>query len=193
MQLPHIGEEESEILRSTFERGTTLYKYCMMNAIERKALVYNIFRGDQQKFNEHEKCIEALPLAKLSMSAEVIGGNSEICVGDFLTVKIRVDQVNLKKGEQSGYVHSKQYPYLRRDSWYLIITEETMTGLACCEKIDIEEEFYEKEFKERMMRPGPIKFVVILTNDSYKGLDVIKKHECMVTAKSAFRREYQYL
>jgi len=127
------------------------------------------------------------------MTAEVIGGNSEICVGDFLTVKIRVDITNLKKGEQSGYVHSKQYPYLRRDSWYLIITEETMTGLACCEKIDVEEEFYEKEFKERMVRPGPIKFIVILTNDSYRGLDVIKKHECMVTQQSAFRQEYQYL
>lgn len=78
-------------MRSAFEANTTLYKYCMMNSIERKALVYNIFRGDQQKFNEHERCIESLPLVKLSMTAEVIGGNDEICVGDFLTVKIRVD------------------------------------------------------------------------------------------------------
>jgi len=43
-------------------------------------------------------------------------------------------------------VHSKTFPYLRRDNWYLIITEETMTGLAAVEKLTVEEEFFEKEF-----------------------------------------------
>jgi hypothetical protein len=97
-QLPHINEEECNILRETLE-GMTLYKYIALNSIERKALVYNIFRGDQVKFDEHEKCIDSLPYCKVDLTAEVIGGNSEICVGDFLTVKIKVNLSNLKKGE----------------------------------------------------------------------------------------------
>jgi len=100
-----------------------------------------------------------------------VDGEPDLVVGDYLTVKLRVDYKNLKKGEQSGYVHSKHYQYLRRDTWYLIVTDESMTGLAAVEKIDIEKEFFEKEYKERLTRAGPINFVGILANDSYKGLD----------------------
>ena len=77
----------------------------------------------------------------------------------------------MKKGEKSGYVHSKNYPYLKRDNWFLIITDETFTGLAAVEKLEITDNFYVKEFKERVQRPGKISFTAILTNDSYKGLD----------------------
>jgi hypothetical protein len=101
--------------------------------------------------------------------------------------------MKLKEGEQSGYVHSKTYPYLRREGWYLIITEETMTGLAVVEKLPVEENFYEKEFMEKISRPGPIKFVAILVNDSYKGLDQIVKVQIDVVEKVFDRVEYQYL
>jgi len=53
-----------------------------------------------------------------------------------------------------------------------------MTGLAFIEKLPIEQETYEKEFQEIITRPGPINFVSILANDSYKGLD--QKVECEV-------------
>ena len=105
-----------------------------------------------------------------------VPGEEDIVVGDMLTCKLRVDYINLKKGEQSGYVHSKHYPYLRRDTWYLIITDETLTGLAAVEKLNVEEDFFEKEYTERITRPGPIKFTAILCNDCYKGLDQFEKH-----------------
>ena len=104
------------------------------------------------------------------MSAYV-EGEDDIVVGDILTCKLRVDFHNLNQGQQSGYVHSKVYPYLRRDTWYLIITDEAMNGIAAVEKLLIEENFYEKKYKERLTRSGPIKFTAILVNDSYKGLD----------------------
>lgn len=119
---------------------------------------------------EQEKVIESLPLVKLKMEA-FVPGEDDVVVGDMLTCKLRVDYINLKKGEQSGYVHSKHYPYLRRDTWYLIITDETFTGLAAVEKLNVEEDFFEKEYTERITRAGPIKFTAILCNDCYKGLD----------------------
>jgi len=57
------------------------------------------------------------------MKAEV-EGEEEIVVGDILTCKLTVTYFNLEKGEKSGYVHSQHYPYLKRDNWYLIITDE---------------------------------------------------------------------
>jgi hypothetical protein len=113
-------------------------------------------------------------------------------VGDILTCKLRVDYKNLKKGEQSGYVHSKHYPYLRRDTWYLIITDETFTGLAAVEKLNVEEDFFEKEYQERITRPGPINFTAILCNDCYKGLDQFEKNSVNIVATSTIRTEYKY-
>ena len=109
-----------------------------------------------------------------------------------LTCKLRVDYKNLKKGEQSGYVHSKHYPYLRRDTWYLIITDETLTGLAAVEKLNVEEDFFEKEYQERITRAGPINFTAILCNDCYKGLDQHQKRCVNITTTSTIRKDYKY-
>eukprot|EP00356_Strombidium_inclinatum_P004374 CAMPEP_0170482756 /NCGR_PEP_ID=MMETSP0208-20121228/2631_1 /TAXON_ID=197538 /ORGANISM="Strombidium inclinatum, Strain S3" /LENGTH=160 /DNA_ID=CAMNT_0010755623 /DNA_START=1342 /DNA_END=1824 /DNA_ORIENTATION=- len=125
------------------------------------------------------------------MSATV-HGEQEAVVGDILTCKLRVDYHNLKKGEQSGYVHSQNYPYLRRDTWYLIITDNNFNGLAAVEKLNVEEEFFEKEYQERLTRPGPIDFTVILCNDSYRGLDKFQKLSVNVLEAAPWRKEFQY-
>ena len=83
------------------------------------------------------------------MTAEV-EGEEENVVGDILTCKLTVTYKNLEKGEKSGYVHSKYYPYLKRDNWYLIITDENFQGLAAIEKLTVTDKEYVKEFKERI-------------------------------------------
>ena len=174
--------------------GKTLFNYCMMKSEERKALHSFVFKGDpneKQLWEDQEKCIESLPLVKLTMTAEV-EGEDEIVVGDILTCKLKVDYFNLDKGQKSGYVCSKHYPYLKRDSWYLIITDETFTGLAAIEKLTVTDNTYTKEFKERIQRPGKISFTAILTNDSYKGLDQFSKVEINVISHSEKRKLYEY-
>lgn len=98
-------------------------------------------------------------------------GSIDVAVEDFLTIKIRVDFLNLEKWKTTGYIHSNSYKYLRKDGWYLIVTDKAFNGVAMVEKIDIEKEFYEKKIVEKLGRAGPINFVVLLVNDSYKGLD----------------------
>lgn len=166
----------------------------MMKQEERKALHSFVFKGvpnEEQLWKDQESVIDFIPLVKLTMKAEV-EGEDEIVVGDILTCKLRVEYYNLEKGEKSGYVWSKHYPYLKRDNWYLIITDETFTGLAAIEKLTITDNFYEKEFKERIQRPGKISFTAILTNDSYKGLDQFSKVEINVISHSEKRKTYEY-
>jgi len=133
-----------------------------------------------------------MPVVKLTMTA-FVDGEDEIVVGDILTCKLRVDYLNLEKGQKTGYVHSKHYPYLKRDNWFLIITDESFTGLAAIEKISVQDNFYEKEFKERVQRTGKIAFTAILTNDSYKGMDQIAKVEVNVIEESTTRKTINYL
>lgn len=191
MQLPYFDEPTCKKIKTLFN-GKTLFQYCMLKKEERMSISRNLFTEDfDKKFSEQEKCIEALPLVKLSMSA-FVEGEDEIVVGDILTCKLRVDYYNLEKGQKSGYVHSKKYPYLKRDNWFLIITDEQFTGLAAIEKLTVTENFFEKEFKERIQRPGKIAFTAILTNDSYKGLDQFSKVEVNVVPQATNRKVYQY-
>lgn len=85
----------------------------------------------------------------MTASAEVLN-STDIALGDRLNIKLRVDFPNLKKDKVTGYVHSRNYPFLRKDSWYLILTDKAFNGIAGCEKIDIEKEYYEKEFQEML-------------------------------------------
>lgn len=180
-QLPFVESDITGKLKNKVN-GCTLFNYCMKSKEERKAIVEDVFadKGNTTEiYEEQEKCIDALPLVKLSMDA-FVEGEDEIVVGDILTCKMRVDYYNIEKGQKSGYVHSKKYPFLKRDNWFLIITDETFTNLAACEKLEIRDNFFEKEFKERISRPGKISFTAILTNDSYKGLDQFSKVEVTV-------------
>lgn len=121
-----------------------------------------------------------------------VEGEDEIVVGDILTCKLEVTYYNLNKGEKSGYVHSKSYPFLKRDTWYLLITDESFTGLASIEKISVSDHTYVKEFRERIRREGKIHFTAVLTNDSYKGLDQVAKVEANVVKEAPHRVQYNY-
>lgn len=190
-QLPHFGEEECKEANKILN-GKTLFQYCMLPAPERLETSKKIFGADYEKKSaEVEKCISTLPLVKLTMSA-FVEGEDEIVVGDILTCKLEVKYYNLAKGQKSGYVHSKSYPYLKRDNWYIIITDETFTGLAAVEKITTTEDVFIKEFKERIQRPGKIAFTAVLANDSYKGLDQFSKVEVEVVAQAKNRQEFNY-
>lgn len=164
----------------------------MLPKDQREEASKKIFKQDFQKnFEEQEKCISNLPLVKLTMTA-FVEGEDEIVVGDILTCRLEVKYYNLNKGQKSGYVHSKTYPYLKRDNWFVIITDETFTGLAAVEKITTQEDVFIKEFKERIQRPGKIAFTAVLANDSYKGLDQFSKVEVDVVASAKNRVEYSY-
>lgn len=132
-----------------------------------------------------------MPLVKLTMTA-FVEGEEEIVVGDIMTCKLTVEYLKLKEGERSGYVHSKNYPFLKKDNWFLIITDENFMGLAAVEKLQVTGNTYVKEFKERIQRPGKISFTAILTNDSYKGLDQSSKVEVEVVTEAKNRSKIDY-
>lgn len=159
----------------------TFYNYCgggpksvAMTKEERLKLAPKIY--DQKagsaalnrKFDLQERFIEALPIVKLTMTAEV-AGEKEIYVGDVLTVSLTIE------GMRSDFIHSKCHPIQRRDKWFLIITDEDLVALAAIDMIYPTGETYKKEFQIQIQRKGRIAITAILTNDSYRGLDQIQK------------------
>jgi len=75
----------------------------------------------------------------------------------------------------------------------MIVTDKAFNGIAQIEKIDIEKEFYEKEIQEKLQNAGPINFVVLLVNDSYKGLDHMDEVYLTVNEKKLDTwKEFEY-
>ena len=163
---------------------------------DRKKIMDDCFPGETKKLDQVEKCIDALPVLDVVIEAGTLG-HDEVCVNDLLNVKIKVNLSKLQKGQQMGYVHSRQYPFLKKDEWFLLITDRSLTSIAMVEKIDFEDkEEYVKEFQEKITRIGPINFVVLLVNDSYKGLDMLDTIELEVTQEreqTIGYKEYEYL
>ena len=96
--MPYYEQEECRKLKAILPQGATLYKYCLLSRLERQSIAYQIYGKDEVKFAEQEKVIESLPLVRLKMEA-FVPGEDDIVVGDMLTCKLRVDYINLKKGE----------------------------------------------------------------------------------------------
>lgn len=195
-QLPGFGEEEIRRVNEKMKRKT-IYQYALMTKEERKEMASYVFGFDEGSpklnyaFEQQELCLDALPIVELQMTAEV-EDEEECVVGDVLTCKLTVKFTNLEAGQKTGFVHSKHYPFLKRDNWFLIITDEHLQNLAAVEKIYVSDSTFEKEFKERIHRPGRIAFTAILTNDSYRGLDQMKKVEVDVKARATKRKEIEY-
>lgn len=171
-----------------------MYQWAKLEKLERVEIMKSVLGGepeDMKKIVIQESCIKSMPIVKITMTA-FVEGEDEIVVGDVLTCKLRVDYLNFEEGEKSGYVHSKHYPFLKRDSWYLIITDDSFTNLATVEKIVTTNNYYEKEFKERIQRVGKISFTAVLSNDSYKGLDQIAKVEVEVVKEPKLRKTFEY-
>lgn len=78
-----------------------------MSKEERKAL--DVFSDSERV--EVEKAIEVFPLIDVKVE-HFVEGETEIAVGDILTIRITITQLNIKEGSQAGYVHSNKFPFL---------------------------------------------------------------------------------
>jgi hypothetical protein len=148
------------------KKSLTLEEFCRLTPSERNEI--DLFSDKELK--DVEAAVKHFPLIDLKVEAFVEGEN-DIAVGDLLTIKITVTQENLKDGEEAGFVHSNNYPFLKKSSWYLIFADATETDFLAMEKLIIKEKVFVKEMKDPLRVPGKLMMNIILKNDSYKGFD----------------------
>jgi hypothetical protein len=174
LQVPHLDHERINQLRKK-KKNLTIEEFCKMTPQERKDL--EIFSDKELK--DVECAIKQFPIIDLKVEAFVEGEN-EIAVGDLLTIKITVDQLNLKEGEEIGFIHSNKYPFLKKSSWYLIFADATESDFLAMEKLTIKEKIHVKEMKDPLRVAGKLTMNIILKNDSYKGFDKQQKIEVTI-------------
>jgi hypothetical protein len=46
-----------------------------------------------------------------------------ICASDYIKVEFRIKHEHLTKDEQEGYVYSRNYPYLKKHAWHIVMVD----------------------------------------------------------------------
>jgi hypothetical protein len=82
----------------------------------------NLFDGDADKLSQLEKVIKALPIVECKAEA-FTEGETSITMSDAITLKFTVTYPNYAPNEAPGYVHSTNFPFLKRQKWYLIVSD----------------------------------------------------------------------
>jgi hypothetical protein len=167
LQLPFLDYEKVRNFKKK-SKNITFENFCRLTRDERKAL--GMYEENIEQFEECEKVIQTFPIIDVNVKYEV-EGETDIAVGDFLTIKITVTHLNLEEKQSLGFVHSNKFPYLKKSSWYLVFTDSEDNELLGIDKLIIGEKVHVKEMKDRMTRPGTIELHFHLKNDSYRGFD----------------------
>lgn len=93
--LPGMTAEKSAALKEHLGHNK-LYNFASMEVNERKQAMDAI--ESTEDFEECEKVLNSIPIVTIKMDA-FVEGDDECCVGDVLTVKIRVDLKRLKENQ----------------------------------------------------------------------------------------------
>lgn len=124
VQLPHFDAEVikkyKKVLKDEGIPDAGIETFCRLQPQQRKKL--NLFDGDAKKEQDVEAAIKVMPLVTLTATAEVVG-DDEIVAGDFVTVKVTARLDSFSENDVPGYVHTNNYPYLKKCHYYVIITD----------------------------------------------------------------------
>lgn len=93
--------------------------------------------------------------------------SSEIHQGDIYTVKIKIH----RKNKKNGFIHSKQFPFLKKETLFLFIREEKSDNLVYFTRIVSDLDVIEEKFTHYVSSDNSIEFKVDVKSDSYIGFD----------------------
>lgn len=108
------------------------------------------------------KCTKSISNIKGHAEA-FVKDEKEIAVGDILTIKVSFDRLNLSDNEvfrsfnvqECGFVHSKKFPFLKYEHWYIIIGDESSNKIFFKQKITSKNKHVEQEFQVPTIYGGP--------------------------------------
>ncbi len=144
--------------------------FCRLTTEQRSKL--GLFNGDVAKNNELEKVVKAMPLVTVSQKA-FVEGEKTITASDIISFEIKIEYENLPAEVGPGYVCSKNYPFLKRPFWYIVIVDaQTKQNVIQVERVQADGSNCAKfEMKQRFGRAGKFAFHCHIMSDSYIGFD----------------------
>ena len=137
LQLPYFDAAEIKKYRQQLRAhqipNGSIEAFCRLTTAQRRAL--KLFDGDEAKNAELEKVVRALPLVSVSAKA-FTEGEEKMTATDAITLKFELKYDKFNEDETPGYVCSRKFPFLKKQSWTLIFVDgKTKENIIAIEKI----------------------------------------------------------
>ena len=157
LQLPGFDVDEVKAYRKKLKEHQIpdgkIETFCRLTKEQRAKL--GLFGGDKAKLEQLEHCIAALPL--VSVTSKVwVKGEETITETDMISFEINIKHEQLPEDQTPGYVCSKNFPFIKRANWYIVITDAmTKENVIQIERLQATENHICKfEMKQRFGRTG---------------------------------------
>lgn len=132
---------------------------------------------DPKKIATMEAVLNAMPVVECKAEAYT-EGETNITMSDAITLKFTITYTQLAEKEAPGYVHAEAYPFLKRQNWYIIVTDAaTKEMVIMIAKLAFEDKEREDcntatlEMRQRFGKAGSFAFHVRFMCDCYMGFD----------------------
>lgn len=137
------------------------------------------------------KVLKQFPNYKVTAKIEVTG-NEDIVIGDYITISVELDRLNVKEGEEKGFIHSNTYPLLRKDNFHIFITDTKDQHVMAYLKMHEDIKVQKSELRFPAEIQGVNKYNLHVINDSYCGFDETQPIEFQVLKNSDNREDFMY-
>jgi hypothetical protein len=171
LQLPGMDFDKFKAIASKVKE-ISFEKYVRMTPSERKSL--SLF-NDQKQQDEVDKALKVFPLIDIvpkAYTAKAADFNDPVIVGgDLMTIQVDLSLPLLQKGQRRGYMHSNEFPFVRRDNFVIMITNSDGSKILNYERIFMSEKTHTWKMQFRTGEPMKMHLIINIRNDAYKGLD----------------------
>jgi len=95
-----------------------------------------------------------MPLVSVESKVET-EGEKTITASDIISFTISVKYDNLPATQTPGYIHSEQYPFIKRSNWYFVIVDaRTKENVIQIERLQAKGNVCKFEMKQRFGQAG---------------------------------------
>lgn len=173
LQMPHFGKGVVQQAAKTEGMGgsQSLEKYLGLDADVRANALKEVKELNDEQRSDIATACAIIPRIDLSVSTFVEDDEDQkIYANDLITVRVKVDRLNLEKGEEVGLVHAPRFPAPRRESWWIILA--TKDGkIVSIENVAKTTKVFNHDIKFMAPPQGAYDMVVHVLSNDYVGLD----------------------
>lgn len=123
LQLPHFNKDVIKTFRKHLKEHKlahgTIDALCRLTKEDRARM--NLF-SDKAKYADLENAIKVMPIVTVKAEA-FTEEEKEMTMSDAITLKFTIKYDNLTEKEFPGYVCSRNFPYLKKSAWHLLVTD----------------------------------------------------------------------
>jgi translocation protein SEC63 len=190
-QLPHMDLDKiTRICKKLKKKEVSLQEYIALGQQGRKehdALT-------DSELDNVEKCIKHLPVVKVTAQI-VTDGDEDIVLNDIVSIKIKLERLDLEDGQKAPPVCSRTFKYIKTPTYYIYLTDVKEQNIFAFVKLTGTDKVIENnniKFQAFQGMVGNCALKVHCYIDSYAGLDVFSEMKFTVKESSEARKMYDY-